>query len=95
MFNTNIFCKNTRENVNNITYQRIFNETNTNAFINATKTLSWDNILSETIDAEKAYNEFLGMFTQVYEANFPLKRFQYSTKINKTSLDDKLYIKVS
>jgi hypothetical protein len=26
------------------------------------------------------------MFTQVYEANFPLKRKQYSKKINKTKI---------
>jgi hypothetical protein len=32
------------------------------------------NILNETNDAEKAYNGFLEMFTNVYEANFPLKR---------------------
>jgi hypothetical protein len=56
MFNTNMFGKNARENVNNVTYQRIFNEiTNTEAFKNAIQTLSWDNILNETNDAEKAY----------------------------------------
>ena len=99
MFSRNIFCKNARENVNNVTYQRIFNETNTEEFKNAIKTLSWDNILNETNDAEKAYNEFLEMFTDVYEANFPLKKKQYSTKINKSKspwmTNCKLYIKVS
>ena len=53
MFNTNLFGKNPRENVNNVTYQRIFHETNTEAFKNAIKTLSWYNILNETNDAEK------------------------------------------
>jgi hypothetical protein len=46
MFNTNMFGKNARENVNNVTYQRILNETNTEVFKNAIKTLSWDNILN-------------------------------------------------
>ena len=81
MFNTNMFGKNARENVNNVTYQRIFNETNTEVFKNAIKTLSWDNILNETNDAEKAYNKFLEMFTDVYEANFPLKKKQSLTKL--------------
>jgi hypothetical protein len=85
MFNTNMFGKNTGGNVNNVTYQRIFNETNTEAVKNAIKTLSWDNILNETNDAEKAYNEFLEMFTEsdVYEANFPLRRNNTLQKLTK------------
>ncbi len=80
MFNTNIFSKNTTKNVNSVTYQRSFNKINTEAF----KTLSWDNILNETNDPEKGYNEFLKMFLDLYEANFPLKRRQNNRKINKT-----------
>jgi hypothetical protein len=46
IFNTNIFGKNARENLNNATYQRIFNKTNTEAFKNAIKSLSWNKILN-------------------------------------------------
>ena len=35
-------------------------------------------------DPERAYNEFLEIFTDPYEANFPLKRKKNKTKINKT-----------
>ena len=35
VFNTNIFGKNARGNFNNATYQRLFNQTNTEAFKNA------------------------------------------------------------
>jgi hypothetical protein len=68
IFNTNIFGKNARQNLNNATYQRVFNETNTEKF-NAIKSLSWNNILNETNDAKVAY-EFLEMFT-----TFKIQRF--------------------
>ena len=84
VFYTNIFGKNARENFNNATYQRLFNETNTKAFKNAIKSLSRDSILLETNDVEMAYNKFLKIFTGVYEANFPLKRKQNTKKVNKT-----------
>ena len=53
-------------------------------FKNAIKTLSWNNILDVTDDPVKAYNEFLKILADVYEANFPLKRKQNNRKINKT-----------
>ena len=85
MFNTNMFtAKNTTENANDGIYQRLFNKTNAEAFKNAIKTLCWNTILDEKNDPERAYNEFLEMFTDAYEANFPLKRKKNKTKINKT-----------
>jgi predicted site-specific integrase-resolvase len=57
-----------------IIYQRVFNETNKEAFKNAIKSLSWNNILNETNDAEMAYNEFLKMFTDAcIPGKFPTK----------------------
>jgi hypothetical protein len=43
--------------------------------------------LNETDDyLEKAYNEFLKIFADVYEATFQLKRKQNNKKINKTKV---------
>jgi hypothetical protein len=75
IFSTNIFRKNTTKNVSNVTYQRTFNKINTEVFKTVIKTLSWNSILDEINDPVKAY-EFLKIFVDVYEANFPLKRKQ-------------------
>ena len=56
MFNTNIFSKPPTRNVNipNVSYQRTFNKINIEAFKNAIRTLSWNNILDETNDPDRA-----------------------------------------
>jgi hypothetical protein len=36
--------------------------------------------LDESIDPERTYNEFLKIFMDVYEVNFPLKRKQNKTR---------------
>jgi hypothetical protein len=82
MFNTNIFTKSTTENIYNITYQRKFNNANTEAFKKAINNLSWKNIINETNDPEKAYKEFLEMFSEVYETNFPPTTQTYESMQN-------------
>ena len=84
IFNTNIFGKKDRENLHNATCQRVFNATNTKAFKNAIKSLSWNSVLNETNDVELAYKKFLKMFTDAYQENFPLKKKQNNKKVNKT-----------
>ena len=80
MFNTNIFGgKNRNANEATVTYQRVYSETNISAFKNAVKNLSWKEVLNETNDPEKAFNEFLRLFMDAYDAQFPLKK----TKTNK------------
>jgi ribosomal protein S17E len=91
MFNTNIFCKNTTKNVSNVTYQRTFNKINTEVFKNAIKTLSWNNILDETNDPVKAYNEFLKMFADVYEQNKTKSQWMTNCILKSVRNKNKLY----
>ena len=79
-FNTNVLSKTTTKKLTSVPYQRLFNKTNTEAFKKEIKNISCDNILSETNDPVKAYNEFLETFGDVYEVNFPLKRKQNNAK---------------
>ena len=76
VFNTNIFGKNRNANEATVTYQRVYSETNISAFKNAVKNISWKEVLNETNDPEKAFNEFLKLFIDAYDAQFPLKRKQ-------------------
>ena len=82
---TNVLGKNThnRKNTNTVTYHRIFSKTNINTFENEIKDIYWNEILNETNDPEKAYIQFLGVFLDIYEANFPIKQRKNSKKINK------------
>lgn len=83
-FNTQgVLDKNSRDNVNNTTYQRIFNKASIETFSHAIKDISWNEILSEMNDPETAYNKFLKLFTDLYDANFPLKKQKNNGKINK------------
>ena len=83
VFNTNIFGKNRNANEATVTYQRVYSETNISAFKNTVKNISWKEVLNETNDPEKAFNEFLKLFMDAYDAQFPLKRKQNKSKINK------------
>jgi hypothetical protein len=78
-----VFDKNKNTNETTVTYQRDFNKANIESFKDAVKNISWNEVLTESNDPEKAYNEFLKLFMGVYEANFPFKRKQNKTKINK------------
>jgi hypothetical protein len=82
---TNVLGKNThnRKNTNTVTYHRIFSKTNINTFENKIKDICWNEILNETDDPEKAYIQFLGVFLDIYEANFPIKQRENSKTINK------------
>jgi hypothetical protein len=74
-FNTQgVLDKNRRDNVNNTTDQIIFNKASIETFSHAIKDISWNEILSEMKDTETAYNKFLKLFTNLYDANFPLKK---------------------
>ncbi len=68
------------------TYQRIFNKANIEDFNKSIKNLSWNTILNELNDPNKAYKEFLQKFTDVYETNFPLKKIK--NRLIKKSMDD-------
>ncbi len=83
VFKTNIFVKNRNANEDTVTYKREYNENNISAFKNAIKNLSWKEVLNETNDPEKAFNEFLRLFMDEYEIHFPLTRKQNKPKINK------------
>ena len=72
-----------RKNTNTVTYHRIFSKTNINTFENEIKDICWNEILNETDDQEKAYNQFLGVFLDIYEANFLIKQRKNSKTINK------------
>ena len=67
-----------RQDRNTVTYQRIFSKININTFINEVKDTSWNEILNESNDPEKVCNQFLKMYLDLYETNFPIKQ-----KINK------------
>ena len=67
-----------RQDRNTVTYQRIFSKININTFINEVKDTSWNEILNESNDPEKACNQFLKMYLDLYETNFPIKQ-----RINK------------
>ena len=82
--NTNTVSKNIAKIVNNVTYFRTKTSMHIESFINTVRILSWNNILDETKDPEKAYNVFMEMLVDVYEANFPLKQKQNNRKIKKT-----------
>ncbi|XP_028408826.1 uncharacterized protein LOC114531415 [Dendronephthya gigantea] len=82
MFNSDLFGKNT-DNANTVIYQRVYNHVNMNNFSKAIKNASWDEILNEANNPEKAYNEFLELFLGLYEVNFPLKRKQNSGTIDR------------
>ena len=74
LFNASIFAKKNTKNVTDIIYQRLINKANTDAFKEEIKNISWNNILNEANDPEKAYQEFFKTFCNVYEANFPVTR---------------------
>ena len=80
VFKTNIFVKNRNANEDTVTYKREYNENNISAFKNAIKNLSWKEVLNETNDPEKAFNEFLRLFMDEYEIHFPLTRKQNKPK---------------
>ena len=63
--------------------QRIFSKININTFINEVKDTNWNEILNESNDPEKAYNQFLEVFLHLYETNFPIKQRINKTHINK------------
>ena len=83
IFNSIILDKNRNTNETTVTYQREYNKANIESFKDAVKNISWNEVLNESNDSEKAYNEFLKLFMGVYEANFPLKRKEKKRKINK------------
>ena len=82
VFNTNIFGKIRNENEATVIYQRVYSETNISKFKNTIKNLSWKEVLNETNDPEKAFNTFLRLFMDAYDAQFPLKRKHNKSKIN-------------
>ena len=63
-----------------VTYQRQYNKAKIEAFKDAVKNISWNEVLNESNDPGKTYNEFLKLFMGVYEAHFPLKRKQNKNK---------------
>ena len=83
MFNTNIFGKSRKSNEVTVTYQRLYSESNIEAFKDAIKNISWEEVLNETNDPEKAFTEFMKLFMDIYDAKFPIKRKQNKTRIDK------------
>ena len=77
---TNI--KKTSKYVVDATYQRVFNKVNIRTFQEQMKNTSWNSVLNETSDPKKAYKDFLKLFSNVFEANFPFKK-KNSVKIDK------------
>ncbi len=73
VFNTNIFVKNRNTNEDTITYSREYNDNDIREFKSAVENLSWKEVLNETNYPEKAFDEFLRLFMDAYEAYFPLK----------------------
>ena len=69
----NVYIANVnRQDRNTVTYQRIFSKININTFINEVKNTSWNEILNESNDPEKACNQFLMMYLDLYWGNkFP------------------------
>ena len=67
-----------KQDRNTVTYQTIFSKTNINTFFNEVKNTSWNEILNESNYPEKACNQFLKMYLDLYETNFPIKQ-----RINK------------
>jgi hypothetical protein len=53
------------------------------AFKDAIKNISWEEVLNETNDPEKAFTEFMKLFMDIYDAKFPIKRKQNKTRIDK------------
>ena len=70
LFNTSIFAKKTK-NVTDVIYQRLINKANTDAFKEEIKNISWNNILNETNNPEKAYQEFFKTFSKCLRSKFP------------------------
>ena len=58
IFNSIIFDKNRNTNETTVTYQREYNKANIESFKDAVKNISWNEVLNESNDPEKAYNEF-------------------------------------
>ena len=83
VFDTNIFYKNRNANETTVSCQRIYSKTNIDAFKNAVKNISWEEVLNEPKDPEKAFDEFLKLFMKIYDAQFPLKKKQNKLKIDK------------
>ena len=59
--------KNRNTNETTVTYQREYNKANIESFKDAVKNISWNEVLNESNDPEKAYNEFLKLFMGVYD----------------------------
>jgi hypothetical protein len=83
MFNTNIFGKSRKSNEVTVTYQRLYSESNIEAFKDPIKNISWEEVLNETNDPEKAFTEFMKLFMDIYGAKFPIKRKQNKTRIDR------------
>jgi hypothetical protein len=58
ILNSIIFDKNRNTNETTVTYQREYNKANIESFKDAVKNISWNEVLNESNDPEKAYNEF-------------------------------------
>ena len=82
VFYTNMFVKKTSKYVVDATYQRVFNKVNIRTFQEQMKNTSWNSVLNETSVPKKAYKDFLKLFSNVFEANFPFKK-KNSVKIDK------------
>ena len=80
--NTNVYHNIIKQNSNSFNYKRIINKTNRETYKNSMKNISWDNVMNETENPDKAFNEFSRLFTDLYNANFPIKQ-KNKTKINK------------
>ena len=83
VFDTNIFYKNRNANETTVSCQRIYSKTDIDAFKNVVKNISWEEVLNEPKDPEKAFDEFLKLFMKIYDAQFPLKKKQSKLKIDK------------
>ena len=88
MFNINILAKimskTGKITENAAIRQRNYNKANISAFKDAIKNVSWSEVLNEKNSSEKAFNEFMTLFMEMYNKHFPLELKQNKSKINKT-----------
>jgi hypothetical protein len=88
MFNINILAKimskTGKITENAAVRQRNYNKANISAFKDAIKNVSWSEVLNEKNSSEKAFNEFMTLFMEMYNKHFPLELKQNKSKINKT-----------
>ena len=64
--------------------KRFFNESNLASFKDQISNINWDNLNSTQCSANSLYETFLNIFSEIYDANFPLTEIEIKPKNLKT-----------